>query len=246
MTAWAARSTANLATQAQFLNGRYATSDAQALLSGIIHREYPSRVALVSSFGIEAAVLLHLVASVDADTPVIFLDTGKLFGETLRYRDQLSQRLGLRDVRSIVPDREALAADDPEGGLWHSDPDRCCFLRKVLPLEQALGGFDAWINGRKGYHGLGRAGLPKIEASAGRIKINPLASWTQGEIADYLDAHDLPQHPLQAEGYTSIGCLPCSSRAARGEALRAGRWRGIDKSECGIHLDAADPRPRDE
>jgi len=199
-------------------------------------RAFAGRIALVSSFGAEAAVLLHMAAAVDSSLPVIFLDTGKLFGETRRYRDTLIRRLGLHDVRSIEPDAKRLAAEDPQGMLWHSAPDRCCALRKVEPLARALAPFDAWINGRKRSHGASRAHLPLVEQAEGRIKLNPLANWSAEDVAAYFAAHDLPHHPLEAEGYRSIGCLPCTEPAAPGEGPRAGRWRGHDKTECGIHL----------
>jgi phosphoadenosine phosphosulfate reductase len=218
---------------------------ARELLAEMIRREFPGRIALVSSFGIEAAVLLHMVSTIDAATPVIFLDTGKLFGETLRYRDELVRRLGLIDVRSVQPDATRLAVEDPAGSLWQSDPDRCCAIRKVEPLERALAGFEAWINGRKRHHGGTRSGLSVVEAANGRIKINPLASWGPAEIEAYFTVHGLPRHPLEADGYRSVGCLPCSDRAQPGEDARAGRWRGRDKAECGIHLPRA-AAPRDE
>ena len=218
---------------------------ARELLAEMIRNEFPGRIALVSSFGIEAAVLLHMVASIDRATPVLFLDTGKLFGETLRYRDRLIAQLELRDVRAITPDAARLGAEDPDGVLWRSDPDRCCAIRKVEPLARALEGFDAWINGRKRYHGGLRSDISVIEAAGGRIKINPLAAWGPEQIAAYFEAHDLPQHPLAADGFRSIGCMPCSDRVQIGEDARAGRWRGRAKSECGIHLPlpaAAGPR----
>ncbi len=218
---------------------------ARELLAEMIRYEFPKRIALVSSFGIEAAVLLHMVSTIDAGTPVIFLDTGKLFGETLHYRDDLVRRLGLVDVRAVRPDAAALAAADPDGTLWRADPDRCCRLRKVEPLERALSGFEAWINGRKRHHGGTRAALPVIEAADGRVKINPLASWGPDEIEAYFSAHELPRHPLEADGYRSVGCLPCSDRALPGEDARAGRWRGRGKTECGIHVSGA-AAPQDE
>ncbi len=208
-------------------------------------REFTGRIALVSSFGAEAAVLLHMAAQIDPALPVIFLDTGKLFGETRRYRDVLVDRLGLRDVRTIEPDIARIAADDPDGTLWRSAPDRCCALRKVEPLDRALAGFDAWINGRKRSHGGLRAALPLVEQADGKVKLNPLAEWLAPDVAAYFATHDLPPHPLEADGYHSIGCLPCTDRAAPGEDLRAGRWRGQDKTECGIHLTPAPARGED-
>jgi phosphoadenosine phosphosulfate reductase len=232
-------------TRAVALAARAEAIMARELLAEMIRHEFPGRIALVSSFGVEAAVLLHMIATVDAGTPVIFLDTGKLFGETLRYRDDLVRRLGLVDVRSVRPDPDRLAVEDPQGTLWRSDPDRCCALRKVEPLDRALAGFEAWINGRKRHHGGARAALPVVEASGGRIKVNPLASWGPAEIEAYFVAHDLPRHPLEADGYRSVGCLPCSDRARPGEGARDGRWRGRSKTECGIHVSVTGT-PRDE
>lgn len=209
---------------------------AARLLEVLISRTFPGRIALVSSFGAEAAVLLHMVSVLDAATPILFLDTGKLFGETLRYRDRLVARLGLRDLRTITPDADEVGAADPHGRLWQSDPDRCCFVRKVAPLQRALRGFDAWINGRKRYHGGSRASVDVIEADGPRIKVNPLSAWLPADIETYFSTHDLPRHPLVEDGYASIGCLPCSDRTAPGEDVRSGRWRGRGKTECGIHL----------
>ncbi len=210
----------------------------EALLARLA-AEYRGRVALVSSFGAEAAVLLHLVAEADPAMPVLFLDTGHLFPETLAHRDRLVRRLGLRDVRSLRPDPAELAAEDPENWLWASDPNACCALRKVRVLRRALSGFDLWISGRKRYQASTRAALPLFERDDGRVKVNPLAAWGAAEINAYREAHDLPAHPLVAQGYPSIGCLPCTSRVRPGEDPRAGRWRGRGKVECGIHAPAS-------
>lgn len=209
------------------------------MLAAIIGEEFPGRIALVSSFGAESSVLLHLVASIDRTTPIIFIDTGKLFPATHRYRLELVARLGLADMRVARPDPAVLATQDTDSGLWLRVPDRCCAIRKVAPLARAIAPFDAWISGRKRYQGGARTGIPLAEADAGRVKINPLAAWSEADIAAYRRLHDLPQHPLAADGYTSIGCVPCTDRAGPAEAPRAGRWRGRDKSECGIHLGLA-------
>ncbi len=206
------------------------------LLDDAINGFFRGSIALVSSFGAEAAVLLHLVAQIDRRVPVIFVDTGKLFGETLRYREALVDRLGFTDVRSVEPDPLEVARRDPDGLLFARDPDACCALRKVEPLERALAGFSAWINGRKRFQGGLRGAIPVVEEADGRIKVNPLARWSARETEAYFAAYDLPRHPLEAEGYRSVGCMPCSSPVRPGEDARAGRWRGIDKSECGIHL----------
>lgn len=217
---------------------RVAGLNSRAVLQQAIARSFAGRIALVTSFGAESAVLLHLAAQVDPAVPVIFLDTGKLFGETLRYRDALARRLGLTDLRVVEPEPAALAEADPDGVLWSRDPDRCCNVRKVLPLRRALQGFDAWITGRKRYQGGLREALPLVEAQDGRVKINPLAHWSMQDIRDHFQRHDLPRHPLQADGYSSIGCMPCTQRAGDPTDVRAGRWSGRAKTECGIHLPA--------
>ncbi len=194
-------------------------------------------VALVSSFGAESAVLLDLVAAIDAATPVLFLDTGKHFPETLAYRDTLAARLGLANLITLTPDAVDLAARDATGLRWSYDPDGCCDLRKVRPLERSLSIYDATISGRKAFQSATRANLPhfELEPGSGRVKVNPLASWTPADLAAHMDARDLPPHPLVATGYPSIGCAPCTSKVQPGEDARSGRWRGWDKTECGLH-----------
>lgn len=227
------------AARAELLRARHQASDALGLLRAMIRDEFPGRIALVSSFGADAAVLLHLVAQVDPATPVLFLDTGQHFALTRAYRQALTRHVGLTDVRDIAPDAAALAAEDPNRDLWRRDPDACCHLRKVVPLERALAGFDAWITGRKRYQGAARAALPPVEAEAGRIKVNPLWDWSAADIEAHYVAHALPRHPLVAQGYPSIGCRPCTRAVAAGEDARAGRWAGTGKTECGIHGGAA-------
>jgi len=209
--------------------------DSVAMLDHAIHRLFPGRICAVSSFGAEAAVSLALIAEVAPETPVLFLDTGKHFVETLRYRDALVARLGLTDLRNLTPDPDMVAAADPQGTLWQDKPDDCCLLRKVLPLEGALGGFAAWINGRKRYHGAGRAALKRVEEVDGRLKLNPLADWTAEMVRDAFLARGLPRHPLTARGYLSIGCAPCTLPGGSAANPRAGRWQGQAKTECGIH-----------
>jgi phosphoadenosine phosphosulfate reductase len=193
------------------------------------------RLALVSSFGTESAALLKVMTDVDPAIPVIFLDTGWLFEETLAYRDTLIKTLGLRDVRSIKPLEETLSREDPDRELWFSDPDACCRIRKVEPLARALKPFSAWINGRKRFQGGLRASIPVVEQDGERLKFNPFANVSREQIeAIYTDAK-LPPHPLAGKGYLSVGCMPCTSRTSPDEDARAGRWRGRPKTECGIH-----------
>ena len=193
------------------------------------------QLALVSSFGTESAALLKVMADVDPAIPVIFLDTGWLFEETLAYRDTLIATLGLRDVRSIKPLEETLTRQDPGRELWFSDPDACCRIRKVEPLARALKPFSAWINGRKRFQGGMRAEMPVVEDDGAKLKFNPFANVAREEIEAIYQLAKLPPHPLVASGYLSVGCMPCSSRTAPGEDARAGRWRGRAKTECGIH-----------
>lgn len=217
---------------------RFAGVPAPAMLRALLDGELNGHVAAVSSFGAESAVLLHMISEIDRDTPVIFTNTQKMFGETLAYRDELTERLGFTDLRVYRPDPRLLAASDGTGLRWSYDPDGCCELRKVEPLRRALLPFDAWISGRKGFQGRTRAALPRFEADEGRLKINPLADWSREAIGAYFAASDLPRHPLEAQDYLSIGCAPCTSKVRPGEDPRAGRWRGWDKMECGIHQPA--------
>jgi phosphoadenosine phosphosulfate reductase len=193
------------------------------------------RLALVSSFGTESAALLKVMADVDPSIPVIFLDTGWLFDETLAYRNTLIETLGLTDVRSIKPHEDTLSSQDPDRELWFTDPDACCRIRKVEPLARALKPFSAWINGRKRFQGAARAAIPVVEEDGARLKFNPFANVSREEIEAIYRLGKLPPHPLVASGYQSVGCMPCSSRAVSGEDARAGRWRGRTKTECGIH-----------
>jgi phosphoadenosine phosphosulfate reductase len=193
------------------------------------------KLALVSSFGTESAALLKVMADVDPAIPVIFLDTGWLFAETLAYRDTLIDALGLTDVRPIKPLEETLRREDPERDLWFSDPDACCRIRKVEPLARALKPFSAWINGRKRFQGNARADIPVVEDDGARLKFNPFANVSREEIEAIFTRAELPRHPLVASGFLSVGCMPCTSRTAEGEDARAGRWRGRTKTECGIH-----------
>jgi phosphoadenosine phosphosulfate reductase len=215
----------------------YAGLEGRDLIKSVL-RNHVGKTALVSSFGAESAVLLHMVSEIDPHLPVIFLDTGKLFQETLDYRDKLTVELALTNVRSIQPAREDLEAFDSDGYLHLLDTDTCCNIRKAIPLEKALAGFDVVISGRKRFHGAARADLDFISISDGRLKVEPLAGFTALDIHAYMVSHHLPSHPLKLEGYRSIGCEPCTKRGGTDEDPRSGRWSGTDKTECGIHFTA--------
>ncbi|MEP2641645.1 phosphoadenylyl-sulfate reductase [Roseobacter sp.] len=193
-------------------------------------------LALVSSFGAESVALLHLTAMADRNIPVVFIDTEMLFAETLVYQQELAERLGLRNLQIIRSTQ--VATVDPDGTLHQRDTDACCALRKTQPLQDALDQYGGWITGRKRFQSGKRADVAffEVEPGAARIKVNPLAFWQPGDVADYITENRLPRHPLVAKGYPSIGCAPCTSPVAKGEDPRAGRWRDSDKDECGIHF----------
>lgn len=205
-----------------------------------IARDYKGRVALLSSFGAESAVLLHMVSEVDRNLPIIFLDTLKLFPETIAYRDRLVRELGLRDVRAFQPNVADIEHDDPAGTLHLSNPDKCCNIRKTLPMDKAFKGFDVMISGRKRFHGATRADLKFVTIDGDRLKVEPLAGFTALDLQNYMVTHALPSHPLKLAGYHSIGCMPltCTSPGGTADNPRAGRWMGSDKIECGIHFSA--------
>ncbi len=222
------------------LNRLFRGTETSEMLETVLKEGMVGDIAIVSSFGAESAVLLHLVSRVDANVPVLFLDTGKHFPETLDYRDLLVKQLGLTNLINLVPDAEELAKKDENGLRWSYDPDGCCEIRKVKPLEKALLGYDASFSGRKAFQASTRATLPRFEVDTtdaqGRLKVNPLIDWSPERIAAYIAEHDLPSHPLVSQGYPSIGCMPCTSKVAEGEDPRSGRWRGWNKTECGIHV----------
>ncbi len=227
------------------LNRMFRGSSTHEMLEGVIKGNLAGDVATVSSFGAESAVLLHLIAQVDPNVPVLFLDTGKHFAETLRYRDDLVKLLGLTNLQILTPEVADVDAKDETGLRWSYDPDGCCEIRKVKPLAKALEQIDASFTGRKAFQSATRANLPRFEVDTsdaqGRLKINPLIDWSAEDIAAYIEEHKLPRHPLVAKGFPSIGCEPCTHKVAPGEDPRSGRWKGWDKTECGIHKPGEEP-----
>ena len=220
------------------LNGMFDEMDAVGVLRYAVSDVLPGDIAIVSSFGADSAVLLHMVSQVDPDMPVYFLETGKHFTETLDYVETLKRTLGLRNVHAIHPNSDDLKRFDPNGDLWETDPDSCCHIRKTEPLEPITEQYGGWVTGRKRYQTKERGVLPHFElTSDDRIKVNPLAYFSDADVIEYRQKHNLPEHPLYAKGYKSIGCAPCTSVVAEGEDPRSGRWRGLNKKECGIHYD---------
>ena len=227
------------------LNNMFRGRDTVEMLTVLLKENMLGDAAIVSSFGAESAVLLHLIGSIDRSVPVLFLETGKHFPETLAYRDLLVQRIGLTDLRNIIPDAALLARKDETGLRWSYDPDGCCEIRKVIPLKAALAPFDAQFSVRKAFQSSTRAALPRFEVEGGRLKVNPLADWDKARLDAYMAEHDLPVHPLVAQGYPSIGCAPCTSKVLPGEDARSGRWKGWEKVECGIHVPVDDSGAND-
>lgn len=228
---------------ADALNSRFEGVDAQTMLRALFAEDELGEIAVVSSFGTESAVLLHLVAKADPAIPVVFVDTLKMFPETLEYRDTLIKRFGIKNAQVVTPNLKTLAEKDENELRWSFDPDGCCEIRKVEPLARAKDGLDAWISGRKAFQSVTRENIARFEVEDGRLKLNPLGNWVKDDLDAYFEEHDLPRHPLEAEGYLSVGCAPCTSKVLPGEDPRAGRWRGWDKVECGIHtpIDPDDP-----
>lgn len=219
------------------LSARYMGQSPQEVLRGVIGADFAGRIGLVSSFGTEAAVLLHMVSLIDPYVPVIFLDTQKHFPETIAYRDALVAQLGLCNIQVVTPAPASVAADDPDGTLSGRNPDLCCHVRKTLPMMAALRSLDCWITGRKRAQAKTRAGLQLFETQDRWIKVNPLLDWSTDDVSHYFETHDLPQHPLKGKGFLSVGCAPCTRAVAAGEDARSGRWAGSGKTECGIHFE---------
>ena len=220
------------------LNGMFDEMDGVGVLRQAVTDLLADDIAIVSSFGADSSVLLHMVAEVDRDLPVYFLETGKHFPETLDYVETLKRHLGLTNVIALHPDDKDVVRFDPRGDLWETDPDSCCHIRKTEPLDAAVKGFGGWVTGRKRHQTKERGVLPHFElTSDDRVKVNPLPYFSDADITAYKLKYGLPEHPLYNMGYKSIGCAPCTSVVAEGEDPRSGRWRGLNKKECGIHFD---------
>lgn len=221
------------------LESRYGRLEPELVIELSLGHFFPDQIAVVSSFGADSAVLLHMIAEIDSTVPVIFLETGKHFAETIAYRDRLVEDFGMTELHIVGPERYSLSQEDPDGGLHARDADRCCAIRKVEPMRRAVEPFKAWFTGRKRFQAGTRAHLPVFEAVGPRVRVNPLARWNASDIESYLAVNGLRRHPLVAQGYLSIGCLPCTRPVAPGGDLRSGRWAGQAKTECGIHFGAS-------
>ncbi len=217
------------------LSAQYEGKTPQEILRDAIRNQFLGDITLSSSFGADSAVLLHMVSEIAPDLPVLFLDTDRHFFQTLQYRDELAKRFGLTNVVNLKADAGEAANEDAKNTLWRTNPDQCCDLRKVRPLNRLMEGYGAWISGRKRHQAKTRANLPIVEWDGKHFKVNPLAAWTQADLDAYFAAHDLPPHPLVEQGFPSIGCFTCTKPVEQGADARSGRWADSEKVECGIH-----------
>ena len=218
----------------EVLNARFEASSPQEILEWALENYWPD-IVMSSSFQTQSIPLLHIVAQIKPELPIYFLDTGYHFPETLAFRDMLQKKWGLNviDLRNEECDRGVVHPGEP---LYRTDPDRCCYINKVAPMEKALQDMRAWITGIRHEQTVQRPQANILEQRAhGLIKVNPLLNWTRQELWQYIHEHDLPLHPLFPRGYLSVGCAPCTRPVFPGEDERAGRWAEMDKTECGLH-----------
>jgi phosphoadenosine phosphosulfate reductase len=196
---------------------------------------YGDALLFTSSFGPGSGVLLHLWSQVAGDLPVHFIDTGYLFDQTIAYRDAVVKKLDLR--LEVLQPKMAKGHFIEKYGLtlYRDDPDQCCAINKVEPLEAALPGKRAWVSGLRRDQSKTRAETPILLSTDGPVKVHPLADWTARDVHRYLELHGVPEHPMFEEGYVSVGCAPCTRPVMPGEDERAGRWAGSAKTECGLH-----------
>lgn len=188
------------------------------------------KVLVTSSFGTSSAILLHLVSRIKPDCPIYFIDTGYHFKETIAYRNRLSRLLGL-NVITVKPEYEE-HLNTRTNQMWSQDPDRCCQINKVRPLQQVKEGYKVWMSGLIGFQNDHRKTLPIIDDQAEILKFYPLIDWNSYLVEEYIEAHGLPQHPLKEQGFQSIGCTHCTGRGQG----RSGRWSSSSKTECGLHI----------
>lgn len=220
------------------LNERFETAPPEEILRWVVEC-FPEDIVMTSSFQHEGVALAHMLRPIRSDIPVVFINTRFHFKETIDYRDRVVELLGLnlRVIESVISFEDFKARYTDR--LYERDPDLCCRINKVEPLQKALKGVRAWINARRRDQTADRGSMPHVEQTGGIVKVNPLARWTSKDTYSYMTKHALPFHPLFEKGYTSIGCEPCTSLPIDGDE-RSGRWAGTGKRECGIHT-AIDP-----
>ncbi len=215
---------------------RFAKATPRAILEWAVERFYP-RLTMATAFGPEGCVLIHLLAEIEPKVRVFNLDTGYQFAETLALRDRIAERYGVV-VELVRPETSVADYESEHGGpLYVSNPDQCCYDRKIVPLRRALYGYDAWVTAIRSEQSTDRAGARLVgrDEKFGLAKINPLLNWTRRDVWAFIVTQQVPYNPLHDQGYASIGCWPCTRRAAAGADERAGRWAGHAKTECGLH-----------
>jgi len=229
------------------LNQAFETKSPQEIIAWAI-KEFSPRIAMTSSFGPESGTLLHMVSQIDPNIAVLFLETGYHFPETLAYKDRLVKLFGLRQVIDLraEPKKKAEVVEQYEGVPYERNPDLCCQINKVEPLDLAIKGYDAWMSGIRRRQTDFRKSIRIVEEYEGEIfKISPLANFTSRDAWWYLKERQIPQHPLYEKGYLSIGCRPCTRPVQEGDDERSGRWAGKAKKECGIHT-FKEVKPKEE
>ena len=217
------------------LNLRFQKQEANEILYESINKFFFKKIVYVCSFGAESAVILHLISNISKDFPVIFLNTGKLFDETLNYRNDLIKLFNLTNIIEIYPEKFDLTKHDANEVLWKADHNKCCEIRKVNPLKKALKPYTTWISGRKGYHSNERREKKVLEIVNSKFVLSPLINWSQNKITEYFESFNIPKHPLYKKGYLSIGCRNCTVTSSDSNNVRSGRWSNTKKTECGIH-----------
>ena len=217
------------------LNDDCKNSLPQNILENSINNIFKKKMVYVCSFGTESAIILHMVSEIDKSLPIILLNTNYLFKETIEYKDYLINKFKFSNFKEIYPSIKDLKINDSEGKLWKEDPDLCCNIRKVLPLQKELKKYDAWVSGRKSYHAGERTNLKFFEYINEKIVVNPLANVNRNFVDSYFKKHDIERHPLFESGYLSLGCTHCTVKTSMIDSPRSGRWADKIKTECGIH-----------
>ena len=209
--------------------------ESKKILEKCIYYFFEKKIAYVCSFGAESAVLLHMISNIERNLPVVFINTLKLFNETIDYKDRLVREFSLKNITELTPSKEDIELYDSEGKLWSNNPDKCCNFRKVKILDNYLNNFQAWFSGRKGYQSDERSKNNIVELQDKKFIISPLISWKKKDVDNYYIKYNLPRHPLSDQGFLSIGCKNCTSKTVNLSDIRSGRWNGLQKTECGIY-----------
>ena len=218
-------------------NATLANESPQTILRWAVEAFHP-KLMMATAFGAEGCCIIHMLAEIEPSVRIINLETGYQFPETLQLRESIKDRYGI-EVEYVYPEQTVVEYEQEHGGpLYRIRPDQCCFDRKIRPLKNAVVGYEAWISAIRGDQTGDRkaADIVQRDKKFGLIKFNPLLRWTKKDVWAFVVEHQVPYNPLHDQDYPSIGCWPCTTEVAPGEDQRAGRWRGREKKECGLHL----------